>query len=85
VVLRASVPKAAIGRDTIDFPRKIPISIRQYGEQKIMIEAREEKPENRHDRADRIAREYIAAERSARKEKTARLREMRLKMERMAA
>jgi hypothetical protein len=50
-----------------------------------MIEAREEKPENRHDRADRIAREYIAAERSARKEKTARLREMRLKMERMAA
>jgi len=50
-----------------------------------MIEAREEKPENRHDRADRIAREYIDAERSARKEKTARLREMRLKMERMAA
>jgi len=50
-----------------------------------MTEVREGKPENRHDRADRIAREYIAAERSARKEKTARLREMRLKMERMAA
>jgi len=77
--------KAAIGRDSIVFPRKIPISIRQYGEQSFMIEVREEKPENRHDRADRIAREYIAAERSARKEKTARLREMRLKMERMAA
>jgi len=77
--------KATIGRECIVFSRKIPISIRQYGEQSFMIEVREEKPENRHDRADRIAREYIAAERSARKEKTARLREMRLKMERMAA
>jgi hypothetical protein len=76
--------KAAIGRDIIVFSRKIPISVRQYGEQGFMIEVREEKPENRHDRADRIAREYIAAERSARKEKTARLREMCLKMERMA-
>jgi hypothetical protein len=50
-----------------------------------MMEVRQERPENRHERADRIAREYIDAERSERKEKTARLREMRLKMERMAA
>jgi hypothetical protein len=50
-----------------------------------MTEVRLEKPENRHVRADRIAREYIIAERTARERKTARLREMRLKMERMAA
>lgn len=50
-----------------------------------MMKARLEKSENRHERADRIAREYTAAERSRRDEKTARLREMRLKIERMAA
>jgi hypothetical protein len=52
---------------------------------KLMTTVRTEKPENRHVRADRIAREYITAERIAREKKTARLREMRLKMERMAA
>lgn len=50
-----------------------------------MMRVRIEKPENRHERADRIAREYISSERRQRDEKTARLREMRLKMERMAA
>lgn len=50
-----------------------------------MTNVRLEKPENRHVRADRIAREIIAAERVARENKTARLREMRLKMERLAA
>ena len=50
-----------------------------------MMRVRIEKPENRHERADRVAREYITAERSQREKKTARLREMRLKMERMAA
>lgn len=51
----------------------------------FMTEVRLNKPENKHVRADRIAREYITAERNAREKKTARLREMRLKMERMAA
>ena len=50
-----------------------------------MVEIQKEKPENRHERADRVAREYITAERRAREKKTARLREMRLKMERIAA
>lgn len=50
-----------------------------------MMKARLEKPENRHERADRISREHIAEERRRRDEKTARLREMRLKIERMAA
>lgn len=50
-----------------------------------MMKVRSEKAENRHERSDRIAREYVAAERRQRDEKTARLREMRLKMERMAA
>jgi hypothetical protein len=50
-----------------------------------MVEIQKEKLESRQERADRIAREYITAERSARENKTARLREMRLKMERMAA
>ena len=50
-----------------------------------MTEVRLDKPENKHGRADRIAREYINAERNAREKKTARLREMRLKMERMTA
>jgi hypothetical protein len=49
-----------------------------------MMKARLGKLENRYERVDRIAREYIAAERSRRDEKTARLREMRLKIERMA-
>jgi hypothetical protein len=57
----------------------------QHGEQKSMVEVRTEKPENRHVRADRIAREYIAAERKAREKKTARLREMRLNMENRAS
>jgi hypothetical protein len=51
----------------------------------IMKRVHLEKPENRHERSDRIAREYVSAERKHRDEKTARLRDMRLKMERMAA
>jgi hypothetical protein len=77
--------RATFGREIIDFSRKNPICIMQHGEQKFMTQVRSEKPENRHVRADRIAREYISAERTAREKKTARLREMRLQMERMAA
>lgn len=50
-----------------------------------MTKVRLEKPENRRVRADRVAREYIAAERAAREKKTARLREMRLEAEGLAA
>lgn len=50
-----------------------------------MMNTRLEKPENRHERADRVAREYITAERAKREEKTSRLRDLRLKMERMTA
>jgi hypothetical protein len=56
-----------------------------YGEHMTMTEVRLEKLENRHERADRVAREYITTERRARQKETARLREMRLKIERMAA
>jgi hypothetical protein len=45
------------------------------------MEVRSEKPENRHVRADRIAREYIESERRERERKTERLRAMRLRME----
>lgn len=44
-----------------------------------------ERPESRHERVDRIARELLHAERTARDKKTARLREMRLKTERMTS
>lgn len=44
-----------------------------------------ERPENKHERADRIAREIITDERAAIDKKTARLRAMRLEIERMAA
>lgn len=50
-----------------------------------MIRAHREKTEDRHSRADRIARETISAERREREKKTARLRELRLKMERAAS
>jgi hypothetical protein len=50
-----------------------------------MVEIQREKLESRQERADRIALEYITAERRAREKKTARLREMRLKVERIAA
>lgn len=40
--------------------------------------------ENRHERADRIARQYILAEQQERERKTARLRAMRLEMEKAA-
>lgn len=50
-----------------------------------MTDVLQEKPENRHERADRVARELITAERSAREKKTARLRKKRLKVERLAA
>ncbi len=49
-----------------------------------MLEAIVEKRESRDERANRIARGLIKAERVAREKKTARLRDMRLKMERMA-
>lgn len=45
----------------------------------------QEKPENRHERADRIAREHIQLERDAREKKTARLRALRLEIERLTA
>jgi len=44
-----------------------------------------ERKESRLERTDRIARELIQAERAAEARKTARLREMRLKMEERAA
>ncbi len=50
-----------------------------------MSRTRLEKPESKLERADRIAREIITAERAARESKTSRLRDMRMKMERMAA
>ncbi|MFK4824335.1 hypothetical protein ACI0FM_05970 [Paenochrobactrum sp. BZR 588] len=40
-----------------------------------------ERPENKHDRADRIARELIDAERNKVQSKTERLRALRLEME----
>jgi hypothetical protein len=45
------------------------------------MEVQREKAENRHVRADRIAREYIERERREREKKTAHLRALRLKME----
>ncbi|WP_165899792.1 hypothetical protein [Borborobacter arsenicus] len=45
------------------------------------MEVRREKAENRHVRADRIAREYIERERREREKKTAHLRALRLSME----
>jgi hypothetical protein len=51
----------------------------------IMVEIQKEKTESRQERADRISLEYITAERRARQKKTARLREMRLNAERIAA
>lgn len=44
-----------------------------------------EKKESKAERTDRIAREMIMAERSSNVNKTERLREMRLKMERVDA
>ncbi|MBC2885449.1 hypothetical protein H7Q97_08520 [Ochrobactrum sp. CM-21-5] len=44
-----------------------------------------EKKETPMERADRIARELLSAERKEREKKTARLREKRLEMERIAA
>ncbi|MHA6643617.1 hypothetical protein [Mesorhizobium sp. A623] len=81
----SEVSGVTFGRESIEFLNKNPILDKQYGEQKIMQVVAREKPENRHVRADRISREYITAERQVREKKTARLREMRLKMERMAA
>lgn len=49
-----------------------------------MLKIQNERQENRHERADRISREYITAERRKRDEKTARLRDMRLKIERVS-
>ncbi len=49
-----------------------------------MTEKISKKAEDRHVKSDRIAREYIAAERKQREKKTARLRALRLKMERAA-
>lgn len=46
-----------------------------------MFKNSNEKPENRHERADRIAREVIKAERSKIQKKTERLRALRLEME----
>ena len=43
-----------------------------------------EKQESKAERTDRIAREIISSDRSSRDRKTARLREMRLKAERVA-
>lgn len=40
-----------------------------------------ERPEDRHARADRIAREFIQSERREREKKTARLRALRLELE----
>lgn len=45
-----------------------------------MMEATVQKRESRDERADRIARELITAERTARNKKTARLRAIRLEM-----
>lgn len=44
-----------------------------------------EKKESKYERADRIARDIIQQERSYNRKKTARLRDLRLKAERMAA
>lgn len=44
-----------------------------------------EKRETPMERADRVARELISSERMEREKKTARLRELRLEMERIAA
>ncbi|HTN97773.1 MAG TPA: hypothetical protein VL101_12420 [Nordella sp.] len=40
--------------------------------------------ETRHERSDRIARELMSSERQARERKTARLRALRLEMEKAA-
>jgi hypothetical protein len=48
-----------------------------------MIKAHKEKTEDRHERADRIAREIVGNERITREKKTARLCELRRKMERL--
>ena len=50
-----------------------------------MLNQRLEKKESKAERTDRIAREMIRAERLSTVSKTERLREMRLKIERMAA
>lgn len=50
-----------------------------------MLNPRVEKRESRLERSDRIARAIILDERRARDRKTARLREKRLKIERMAS
>lgn len=49
-----------------------------------MKQIHREKPEDRHARADRIAREFILSERRERERKTARLRALRLGMEKAA-
>ncbi len=49
-----------------------------------MSSKRPEQKESRLERTDRIARELIQAERAAEARKTARLREMRLKVEERA-
>lgn len=41
--------------------------------------------EDRHERADRVAREHIQAERQARERKTERLRALRMQMEQAAS
>ena len=54
-------------------------------EMRTVLKQKPERKESRLERTDRIAREMIKAERRAEERKTARLREMRLKMEEMAA
>ncbi|WP_156460207.1 hypothetical protein [Mesorhizobium sp. Root157] len=53
-------------------------------EKRKMIAAQRERPEDRHARADRVAREHILSERRERERKTARLRALRLEMEKAA-
>lgn len=50
-----------------------------------MSSPKQEKRESRAERTDRIARGILSEEHARRDKKTARLREMRLKTERMAA
>lgn len=50
-----------------------------------MMRERPERRESRLERSDRIARQILHEERRKRDSKTARLREMRMKIERVAA
>lgn len=50
-----------------------------------MINGKTEKKESQMDRADRVSREYITEESNIREKKTAKLRNLRLEIERISA